>query len=539
MATLSLSPEKERFMEAYDQYDRFDKYNVVKKNKTCKRQSIKSVRLATLLERKINSKKLTKNINRCRKNLLIDRRLPLSGVYRMIKENVCDGMVDKICNPRCYCYYYGHFCLCHKLWYDDYDLYFQEFDQMFRKYLKNTKQNDSQKLKLDLINFFSKTIPKFFRIVIYGDVVMGMISGIHSDCIDMMVYDFNELKKFMIIIHKLFEPHDKYRSSYVISRDDQDESVTEKNLNFLGSVSIYKIYYVVSCVCFIDQIEIRFNIKMRLEYGIENWRPDFDFIETQIMFGKMSDMCDREICARIGANKIGFAMHTDNYKYKYYDIFGKRHKDVPFKKAYDINVVKKNLVNKKLTVSREEKELTWFDVKQKIETIKTYYDKIARGYIIPDPCRFCDKPEGLILHFSFKFEQFDNVVYNVTKINTDVNFCIYGYLQIDGTICTYCNIPFNTLDEKQNQLIAVTPACKCGKKKYTTNDENEDDDENYDDIFGWWHDDCGLAKYCGEKENPCNAFHVDCFLADKRNFIGSECRCCLCNVFTSEISKYD
>jgi hypothetical protein len=522
-------------MDQYDQYDRFDKYNnVVKKNHRCEKKRIKS--LLFTFKRKLESKKLTKN-NRLRKNILINRTM----ISTISDEEIKNDDIMKIFD-NCFCWFFPDpSCMCHRLRFDEYNMYFQEFDQMFRKRLKYIDSNSTKSIfRSNLIDFFCQRIPMFFRIVMYGDIVMSMISGIPSHCIDMIVYDANELRKFMIIIFKLFEPYDMNHLSYVIHMDRDDGFTIKNDKNILDHIQGDKIYCVVSCVCFFNQIDIRFNIRMKNKYS-EDWYPDLGFIETQIMFGKIIDMHDQETSARIGTNEIGFAVHQS--------------KDDNIKETYDIVIVKNNLANRTLTVTVGHRDHQIYrQARENINLINRYYHRIAQGYRIPCPCPLGNQPDGMILHFGYMFEQFDNLVYCTTKINTDLNRCIYEYLQINGTICTYCNQLFKNTDENQNQLIAVTPACKCGKIEYDVNDKNRNKDQNEDqdqrdnermDLrndeiidygnqvdFFTIYDRRGWVDHCGKKENPCNAFHVDCFLTDENNFIGPRCNYCLHNVFT-------
>ena len=529
-------------MDQYDKYDYIIKsrkfknktkvsYSYQPKIKKAKR--IKHIRNIKL----INSLKL----NKIRKDLIkyIDQNRKEKYIIKTKYESPfqCNCSLDRAGYCNCYCRLDCDSCNCGKYWYDEYDLVFCEFKSTFEKTLKTLKKSKSfdpgfskpelaielelelesksikqksikqksieQELKKsDLIEFFCKTLPRFFKINIYGDAVMSMISGIDSDYIDTMVYDFNELKRFMLMMDRLIGPYDRDKLSYVAYTDHWDRGVIRNCQSFRRYVLRDNICDIQSIICNIDNIEIRFNVNMRMRYGVEDWHPYLGFLETQIMFGKVSDLYDHSSAARIGdPDKICFNMFYNNKNKDY------RKNNANNNGNNNFDSIKQNLINKKLTINKNIGDVFIGSlVRSNIKIIKCYYEKIARGYTIPDPC-----PVAANLFFWYTFDQFDDTVYSATKMNRNVIHCIYQFLKINTTnICTYCKERFNKSGKYES--FAISPACKCGKMKYIRGGVSSDDGPEIDESDRYaYHHRGEFYDYCGKMKNPNNMFHLDCF----------------------------
>src|SRR5438132_14307132 len=89
-----------------------------------------------------------------------------------------------------------------------------------------------------------------------------MISKIKVDCIDLMVDDFNELEKFIIIMEKIIRKYDLCEESYFLYEDHWDIGTTTRG-NLRMCVRQDTICDVSTCVYKINGVEIKFNINMR------------------------------------------------------------------------------------------------------------------------------------------------------------------------------------------------------------------------------------------------------------------------------------
>ncbi len=512
-------------MDKYDEY--FDYICIIKSHKNNNKKYTKE-RFQDIKNKKsdnlIRSLKLKKNKINVRKNMIrerIDKYIDKFQYENIISD--CECSLDDCGYCYCNCGFLN--CSCEKLWYDEYDQGYYEFKSMFKKFMKKQKNTEQDLVSVDIfkskiINFFCERLPIFFKIKIYGDTAMSMISKIKTDCIDLMFYDFNELKKFILIMERIIREYDKKEISYILYADHWFSGKI-KRWTWRYCVRVDTICDVTSCIYNINNIEIRFNVNMKNING-----PYLGFCESKIMWGKIKDLYDPVTAKRMGNDdKLYYALYQDE------------------KKTDDnIRIIKQNLINKNLTLSKYKFDNDTYLIHSKINMIKYYYEKIIDGYNISGEC-----PVKACICFGYTFKQFDNIIHNVTKMNSNVIYCIYDYLLKINTndICTFCKVPFNvsssTLLSSQSQdnyysnidsktlttFVGISPTCDCGEKSYIPENEFKINPNTPSQDIG---NEYGFDIYCGKKENPNNIFHFDCFIKRVLH-CSNQCYDCFENIF--------
>jgi hypothetical protein len=469
--------------DKYDQYDTTRYKKRGKQIKKCKKNKIK---------------KIKKNFQRIHD--IYHTRYTKDMQIGKIKS---DGIIHCKCQYDC-CGECNYICVCnHKdkyfvkgygddryyiRWNDDYDLIFEEFSARFHKtYKKIIKYHHDQKQEAqrDFIECFCKIIPMYFNMVIHGDAVMSLISGIMCDHIDIVVH--NDLVDFMLMMCRLLKSYDSKMTFFCAiknNQDDETETVVNVDSSFINDYCTeYNEWIIKSFIYCMNNIQIRINVNMRWD----RWNPCMGFNETQLMYGKMSNMYIREnesVARSCDSNDICFAMFMDTRF-----CFSETINDI------DIKLIKQNLTNKKLTFCVSDTYYSRYpDVISQITMIKNYYEKSQRGYMITGPC-----PIGAELYFWFDFKQFDQVIKDV-PMNSDVGSLIHSYLTVGDDVCTFCKIPFNKSGRYES--MAIIPACECGEKKHQDTTASTLDTA-YKRILG------GIMY--GREENRNNMFHLDCF----------------------------
>jgi len=422
-----------------DKYDQYDQYDTMRSRKHGKQ--IKKCKKTKKIKK---IKKIKKNFQRTHD--IYHTRYMKDMQIGKIKS---DGIIDCKCQYDC-CGECDYICVCNHMdkyfvkqynddrcyvrWREEYDKIFSEFSAKFHETFKKIthySHDQVQEAKTDLIVCFCKIIPMCFKIVIHGDAVMSMISGIMCDHIDLVVHE--DLEKFMLMMCRLLKPYDSEITFLCIikkNKDDETETVVNVDSSFINEYyTEYNEWIIKSFIYCMNNIQIRINVNMRWD----SWNPCMGFNETQLMYGKMSDMFNREneIVARIGdSNDICFAMFMDTRFYYF------RTKAI---QGIDIKMIKQNLTNKKLTLCDSDSYISRLsDTELWITMIKNYYEKSQRGYQITDLC-----PIDAKLYFWFGLEQFDQVIEDVTKIDSNVASLIHSYLGVGDDVCTFCKIPFN------------------------------------------------------------------------------------------------
>ncbi len=462
-------------MHNYEDYD----YNLIKRHKIKKIEVPKFI-IKTKLQKK-NKKKIMKNLTKSRiqnrKNKFIDKieyEIELCICSKMRNWDIIDCYKCKLDNDT------------HKI-----ELY--ELKSIFDKMMKKVQYDSIDIIKLHIINFFCKIIPLFFKIRIYGDAVMTTLSNICCDSIDMLIGDHYEFKKFIYMMIKIIEKYDQTESSCIIFKNNyySREKITKKIKNvcfYEGYIS--KIFYgSPTCIFKICNVVLKINIKNVSRLDIKDLYHDI--YESNLIIGKLNESYSLDNAQRIGfVNKVFCTVY-------------------PFEDNNQFNIIKKNLINKKLTVLRNVR-IKFVDneiidiIEGELIDLKYYYEKINCGYTIVN-----EFPIVANLMFNFTFEKFDNIVHIETNMNSNVIYCVYEFLKINkNDICTYCNKSFDfdidTIESKQPMLII--PACDCGKKINTSVCDTENETET-DQLYI----EKGFDYYCGKNKNLNNTFHIECF----------------------------
>jgi hypothetical protein len=398
----------------------------------------------------------------------------ISKTCRLVKSNQMESFIVNVNMIYDCCGECDYICVCnHKdkyfverykddryyiRWCDDYDPIFEELSEKFHKTYKkiinyHCDRDQVQKAERDLMVCFCNIIPMYFNMVIYGDAVMSLISGIMCDHIDLVVDD--DLEIFMLMMCRLLKPYDSEIALLCAikqNKDDETETVVNVDSSFINEYyHEYNEWIIKSFIYCMNNIQIRINVNMRWD----RWYPCMGFNETQLMYGKMSNMYIREnecVARTCDLDDISFAMFMDT-RFCYFREAVKK---------FDVKLIKQNLTNKKLTFCVSD---TFYsrnpDIESRITMIKNYYEKSQRGYTITDPC-----PIDAKLYFWFDFKQFDQVIKDVTKMNSDVGSLIHSYLTVGDDVCTFCKIPFNKSGRYES--MAIIPACACGEKNIKT-----------------------------------------------------------------------
>jgi hypothetical protein len=343
----------------------------------------------------------------------------------------------------------------------------ETYNLMCKKYSRKLKQKITKKV---LIDFFRRTIPSFFKITIFGSAVTSMFSGIEANNINLIIENEHEMKIFIIAMKNIFgDPIDTLSNEY-FRRVDYPYHLRYTEKSFCMKSYVFEM----------DQNKLSFDMILKDDIDFRL----LDFVESSMVF-----------------NSKGLFLICLDIEQKY---------------GYNINIIKNNLRKKVLTLNPVlNKFSSNYDeivnsYGKKISTIKMYYKKMMDGYTIKSkyPYDYCSI-------FKYSYIKFYNMINHTTKLYHDVVKCIFDYLKInDSDICTYCEMGF------ENDLLLLIPQCCCGKK---------DPNKTFDFVpnksvyryqtfcscfwcmFDYERHYIKFYKYCGERENSHNAFHMECF----------------------------